>query len=55
MQQYIDNAVEQFKTLLTQQIARQQQMEKNNECMKICIFSEFKAAQSNFFRKNKKK
>ncbi len=31
MQQYIDNAVEQFKTLLTQQIARQQEMEKNNE------------------------
>ena len=31
MQQYIDNAVEQFKMLLTQQIARQQEMEKNNE------------------------
>ena len=31
MQQYIDSAVEQFKTLLTQQIARQQEMEKNNE------------------------
>ncbi|MBR5223507.1 MAG: isocitrate/isopropylmalate dehydrogenase family protein [Clostridia bacterium] len=31
MQQYIDSAVEQFKTLLTQQIARQQEMEKNCE------------------------
>ena len=31
MQQYIDNAVEQFKTLLTQQIERQQAMEKNSE------------------------
>ncbi len=31
MQQYIDRAVEQFKTLLTQQIARQQEMEKNCE------------------------
>lgn len=30
MQQYIDNAVEQFKTLLTQQIARQQEMENNS-------------------------
>ncbi len=31
MQQYIDNAVEQFKTLLTQQIERQQAMEKNSD------------------------
>lgn len=30
MQQYIDSAVEQFKTLLTEQIARQQRMEKDN-------------------------
>lgn len=30
MQQYIDNAVEQFKILLTQQIARQQEMENNS-------------------------
>ncbi len=29
-------------------------MEKNNECMKICIFSEFKAAQSNFLEKIRK-
>ena len=31
MEQYINSAVEQFKTLLTQQIARQQEMEKNNQ------------------------
>ncbi len=31
MQQYIDSAVQQFKTLLTEQIARQQKMENNTE------------------------
>ncbi len=31
MEKYIDSAVAHFKTLLTEQIARQQEMEKNNE------------------------
>ena len=38
MEKYINDAVEQFRTLLTEQIARQQKMENDKEVVDYTIY-----------------
>ena len=52
MQKYIDNAVEQFRTLITEQLARQNRMEAGEQAKDFANLPDDDAQADMYFRKS---